>query len=68
MSLKAFHVFFVAIALLLCLTVGAWGIRQYQTAGDYGLLYIGVGSFAAGLVLGVYGLWFLRKLRNVSYI
>ena len=68
MSLKAFHVVFVAIALMLCLGLGVWAAGQYRSIGDKESLYISAVSFVAGVILGVYGMWFLRKLRNVSYI
>lgn len=68
MSLKAFHVFFVAVCLVLLLGCGWWGLRDYRTGGDVESLYLGAGSLVAALVLGLYGVWFLRKLRNVSYV
>ncbi len=68
MSLKAFHVFFIAICLILLLGCGWWGIRDYRDGGGSGSLYLGIGSWAASLALSVYGVWFLRKLKNVSYV
>jgi hypothetical protein len=68
MSLKAFHVFFIAVCLVLLLGCAAWGLRDYRAGGDVGSLWIGAGSLTAAVGLGVYGVWFLRKLRNVSYI
>ena len=61
MSLKAFHVFFVAVSTLLVLGLGAWSLV-------HGFTGLGVGSFVAAAVLVWYGLWFLRKLKNVSYL
>ncbi len=68
MSLKGFHVFFIAVALILTLGFGVWEIRDYADAGKPGSLYLGVGSFAVAVLLAVYGAWFLRKLRGVSYV
>jgi DNA-binding transcriptional regulator of glucitol operon len=68
MSLKAFHILFITLALLMCLGLGAWGLRTYQLTHEAMTLYIGVGSLAAGVVMGFYGAWFLKKLRNVSFI
>ncbi len=68
MSLKAFHVFFVAVAILLALSFGIWGVRDYQAGGDRTSLLMGVASFAASLILAIYGLWFLKKLKKFSYV
>jgi len=67
-SLKAFHVFFIAVCLLLAAGFGAWGIRDYRGTGTVVSLYLGVGSFAACIVLAAYGVWFLRKLRNIRFV
>jgi len=68
MSLKAFHLFFISVSVLLSLAVGGWGIQSYLTkSNDVGILS---GLFfillAAGLVL--YELRFIRKFKHVSYL
>jgi hypothetical protein len=68
MSLKGLHVFFIAVCILLTLGVGVWGIRDWRETASSSSLYIGIGSFVGCGVLGVYGLWFLKKLRNVGYV
>lgn len=68
MSLKAFHVFFIAVCLLLSVGTGIWGIRDYQAAGSAASLYLGVGAFVAAAALSAYGVWFLKKLRHLSYV
>lgn len=68
MSLKAFHVFFLAVSLLLTLGFGFWAVRDYQDVGKPDSLYLGVGSFAISLLLAIYGVWFLKKLRGISYV
>ena len=68
MSLKAFHVFFVVVSTLLALGFGAWSIAEYSRTGQGGTLAMGIASFAAAAALVVYGFWFLRKLKNVSYL
>lgn len=68
MSLKAFHVVFIAASLLLTLGFGVWGVRHHAGTGNAASLYMGVGSFVAAAALAVYGVWFLRKLRNISFI
>jgi hypothetical protein len=68
MSLKAFHVFFVIVSVLCALGFGAWAIADYTRTGQGSVLVLGILGFAAALALIWYGLWFLRKLKNVSYL
>ena len=68
MSLKAFHVFFVIVSTLCALGFGAWAVGDYLRTGRSGALALGVLGFAAAAALVWYGLWFLRKLKNVSYL
>ena len=68
MSLKAFHIVFVAVSTLLCIGFGVWAIVEYRSQGGLGTLVAGVGSLAASLGLVGYGRWFLRKLKGVSYL
>lgn len=68
MSLKSFHIVFVSVSLLLTLGFGLWAVRDYQVAGDRTSLYMGIGSFLVMVVLAVYGVWFLKKLKGFSYI
>ena len=68
MSLKAFHIIFVTVSMLLAGGFAIWAIRQYQLTGDTGLL---IGAVISGLLfiaLGVYGRWFLRKLKKESFL
>ncbi len=68
MSLKAFHVFFVAVCLVFAIGTGFWGIRDFRESGMNQSLYLGIGAFAFCALLGVYAVWFLKKLRHFSYI
>ena len=68
MSLKAFHVIFITAAALLAFGFGAWMLdvhKDSQAAGDFNL---GVGSLIVGVTLVIYEVYFLRKLKNVSYL
>jgi high-affinity Fe2+/Pb2+ permease len=64
MSLKAFHVLFVTVATLLTLGFGVWSLR----VGDASYLSLGVISMAVAAGLVIYGVWFLRKMKGVSYL
>lgn len=67
MSLKAFHVLFIAVSLALCVGFGAWAVREFMESDEPLSLWMGLGSFATGLCLIVYGIWFVRKMNGESY-
>ncbi len=68
MSLKAFHIFFIVVSTWLCIGFGVWGTRDFNHTGNLVHLALGVGSFLASVLLVWYGIWFLRKLKNESYL
>jgi hypothetical protein len=68
MSLKSFHVVFIAASILLAFGFGAWELVQYSRAGATTDLAFGVGSLAVGVTLVVYGRYFLKKLKDISYL
>jgi hypothetical protein len=68
MSLKAFHLVFVTVSVVLSLGFGAWAVTDYRKSGIAESLWWGVGSFAGAMALIVYGRWFLRKLKGVGYL
>jgi len=65
MSLRAFHLVFVAASTLLAFGLGGWCMRASR-AGAPGYLALGVASFAVGVTLIVYGAWFQRKVRTAE--
>lgn len=68
MSLKTFHIVFVTVSTMLALGFGIWACREYRVSGDGTTLLAGVGSLLVAVALVVYGFWFLRKLKWVSYL
>jgi hypothetical protein len=66
MGLKGFHVFFIVLATLTSLMFGAWGVWDFGRTGKGGTLAMGILGFVAAAALVFYGMWFLRKLKNVS--
>ena len=56
MSLRGFHLAFIALATALAFIIGVWGLGR----GQYQLL--GGVSIVLGLALLAYGIWFLRKV------
>ena len=61
MSLKAFHLIFVTSLTTLSLGFAAWAFFSGRIL--FGLL----GILAAALVI-VYGVYFLKKLKKISYL
>ncbi len=61
MSLKAFHLIFVTLLTLLAFGFAGWAFHA-------GRLAFGVSGVAAGIVVIVYGVYFLKKLKRISYL
>ena len=68
MSLKAFHIFFIFLSTVLALAFGIWAVDDFGRSASRVNLALGVASFILSGVLACYGVWFLRKLKNVSYL
>jgi hypothetical protein len=69
MSLKALHIVFILASMLLCVAFGAWAVLNFEAEGGGTLAKAYVTVPAVALVgLAVYGWYFLRKLKNVSYL
>lgn len=61
MSLKAFHLIFVTLLTGLSFGCAGWAFSEGNTIW-------GVTGIAAGILVIVYGIYFLKKLKNVSYL
>ncbi len=68
MSLKAFHIFFIVVSTALTLVFGAWAIRDFAASGSGLNLALGLASLVGSIALVRYGVWFLRKMKNVGYL
>lgn len=68
MSLKAFHLVFIAASIVLAFWFGGWSLDHYLDSKETLDLALAIGSFVAGLVLIGYGCYVIRKLRNISYL
>lgn len=66
MSLKAFHLVFVSLSLLMAMTVGAWGLHEFTHHGDRGALILSVLCFTLAPALMVYGVKVARKFRQLE--
>lgn len=63
MSLKHFHILFIAIAALFCFAFGTWALLARE--GEVAIRGMGIFSAVLGLALVVYGIWFRKKTRRV---
>lgn len=68
MSLKSFHIFFISVSILFFFGFGAWvllvnnnGIGVWSVIGS-------LFCFGAGVLLILYGVKFLKKFKNVSFM
>jgi hypothetical protein len=69
MSLKAFHLVFITAAIVLAFGVGVWLWRAEAPPEERPVNRIlAGGSIAAGVVLVVYEICFLRKTRHLRYL
>ena len=60
MSLKAFHIFFIAASSTLAIFGGIWMLQHHKSP------VLAVASFACSAALDVYLVWFLRKSKNLN--
>jgi len=69
MSLKTFHLIFISASTALAFGCGVWGLRDFFSEGGRAWdLIFGLGSVMAGVGLLIYECFFLKKLKNVSYL
>ncbi len=64
MSLKAFHLAFISLSVLLTFGFGIWSLLE--GSGLY--IVYGLFSFLSSFALIVYGVIFLKKFRDISYL
>lgn len=68
MSLKAFHLFFIAISVLLAVGMGAMTLQAFLERHALAQLGWSLLSFAGAIALIVYGVYIRKKLRNVGFL
>jgi len=61
MSLKAFHLIFVTLLTTLSFGFSAWAFCADK-------IIFGVLGIAAGILVIIYGFYFLKKLKKISYL
>ena len=68
MSLKAFHIFFIAVSILLSFGFAGWLFQRFAAEGNILSAVGGALSVLAGIGLSLYGVRILKKLKHVSYL
>lgn len=68
LSLKALHIVFIAASTLLVVGLGVWQLVKFFSVGTTGALIWGLCGLGAGVLLVVYGITFLKKLKGVSML
>lgn len=70
MSLKAFHVVFITVSVLMALGLSAWCMAQYFGPVHAGTDHLigGVVALVAAVGLIAYEVYFLKKVKNISYL
>jgi hypothetical protein len=65
MGLRAFHLFFIALSVVLAAFSAAWAASEYQTAHETTYALFGLTAVATALGLIAYGVAFQKKTRNL---
>lgn len=66
LSLRSFHLFFIAASIVLAAGVGVWGVLSWMETRQTGDLALGGFFCVVGVVLAVYGLKVRTKLRALE--
>jgi hypothetical protein len=65
MSIKGFHLIFIAIASLFCAGFGVWALFLDEQSSGSGVKFFGIVTLAASAGLIVYGFYFRRKSKDI---
>jgi hypothetical protein len=69
MSLKAFHLVFIIASILLAVGFAVWSLMNYFSPhGGTRDLVVGAGSAIVAVALVFYEIYFLKKLKHVSFL
>jgi hypothetical protein len=64
MSLRAFHLLFIGLSVVMCAFCAAWAFGAYRAAHQVGTLVAAILSLVACAGLAAYGTAFQRKTRH----
>ena len=67
MSLRGFHLVFIAASIVLTVMVTLWGLRMYGSdQGSWGHLAFSLGALLSGVGMAIYLVAFTRKARRIG--
>lgn len=66
LSLRSFHLFFIAASVLLSVAVAGWGIRSWMDTRAGADLALGGFFLVVGILLALYGLKVRKTLRDLG--
>ena len=66
MSLRAFHLLFIGLSIVLAAFVAAWAVGEYRTAHDAGYIAAAAGSLCAAGAMAAYLNAFQKKTKRLS--
>ena len=67
MSLRAFHIIFVAITTLLCVFLAVWGFLLAPSTLVDSARKIAYGGIAGAIVMPLYGVYFYNKITKIDH-
>jgi uncharacterized PurR-regulated membrane protein YhhQ (DUF165 family) len=65
MSLRAFHIVFVIVTVVLSLYVALWGIREFANERSGGALALAIVFLLTAIVMTIYGKKAFAKLKEL---
>ena len=65
MSLRGFHIVFIALTTILCVFLAVWAFAFAPSDAGMVAPILGVFGVAGTLGLPVYGVYFYRKVKNL---
>ena len=65
MSIKGFHLIFIAIAAIFCAGYGVWALFFNERDTDPKVAISGVITLIASVSLVIYGIYFRRKSKDI---
>jgi hypothetical protein len=65
MSLRAFHVLFITLSIILALCCGGFALRDFIETGNFRKLLFSILALLAAIGMVIYETYFLRKTRKM---
>jgi hypothetical protein len=65
MGLRNFHLFFIAVSVVLAAFVAAWAGQQYRNVSGTIYIVTAIAALASGVGMAMYGAAFQRKSKQL---